>query len=81
MRGERYIRLCVCACVVVACVFMNLCFSNMPFKIKPCKTVILAGESRSSICVDVDAKPRSGCSSGNIIIKMIGHDNCQDDDL
>ena len=68
----------VCVSVsVFVCVFV---FITCLIKIKPCKTVILAGESRSSICVDVDAKPRSGCSSGNIIIKMIGHDDCHDDD-
>ena len=72
---------------VCVSLFVSLCVYDFVFfkyailiNIRPCKTVILAGESRSSICVDVDAKPRSGCSSGNIIINMIGHDNCYDDD-
>ena len=69
--------MCLCPCCVF---FVFITFFAILIKIKPCKTVILAGESRSSICVDVDAKPRSGCSSGNIIIKMIGHDDCHDDD-
>ena len=71
--------------------FKNLANTNTISQLKkPCKTVILAGESRSSICVDVDAKPRSGCSSGNIIIKMMvmivvmtminDHDYVQEDD-